>query len=107
MTVRKGRGPGEGGFGTERHTTINNNTTTVITKSKEVFQSSRNLTGDFEIDGYSSYEAMTDFVNGTYKITEGEMITDFNGYECVISSELATLNEIAVGSKITFKNRRR
>lgn len=103
----KGRGPGEGGFGTERHTTINNNTTTVITKSKEVFQSSRNLTGDFEIDGYSSYEAMTDFVNGTYKITEGEMITDFNGYECVISSELATLNEIEVGSKITFKNRRR
>lgn len=94
---------GENGGG-ERHTTINNNTTTVITKSKEVFQSSRNLTGDFEIDGYSSYEAMTDFVSGTYKITEGEMITDFNSYECVISSELATLNEITVGSKITFKN---
>lgn len=95
-----GRGPGGG----ERHTTINNNTTTVITKSKEVFQSMRNLTGDFEIDGYSSYDAMTDFVNGTYKVTEGEMITDFNSYECVISSELATLNEVTVGSKITFKN---
>lgn len=94
-----GRGPGG-----ERHTTINNNTTTVITKSKEIFQSSRNLTGDFEIDGYFSYEAMTDFVNGTYKITDGEMITDFNSYECVISSELATLNEITVGSKIVFKN---
>lgn len=52
-------------------------TTTVITKSKEIFQSSRNLTGDFEIDGYSSYDAMTDFVNGIYKITDGEMITDF------------------------------
>ncbi len=90
--------------GGERHTTINNNTTTVITKSKEIFQSSRNLTGDFEIDGYSSYDAMTDFVSGTYKITDGEMITDFNGYECVISSELATLNEVTVGSKITFKN---
>ena len=99
-----GRGPGEGGFGGERRTTINNNTTTVITRSKEIFQSSRNLTGDFEIDGYSSYDAMTDFVNGTYKITEGEMITDFNGYECVISSELAILNEITVGNKITFKN---
>lgn len=94
-----GRGPGG-----ERHTTINNNTTTVITKSKEVFQSSRNLTGDFEIDGYSSYEAMTDFVSGTYKITDGEMITDFESLECVISSELATLNEVTVGSKITFKN---
>ena len=98
---RIGKGTGTGG---ERHTTINNNTTTVITKSKEVFQSSRNLTGDFEIDGYSSYEAMTDFISGTYKITDGEMITDFESYECVISSELATLNEITVGSKITFKN---
>ena len=93
-----GRGPGG-----ERHTTINNNTTTVITKSKEVFQSARNLTGDFEIDGYSSYDAMTDFVNGTYKVTEGEMITNFDEYECVISSELATLNEVTVGSKITRK----
>lgn len=99
-----GRGPGGEFFGGERHTTINNNTTTVITKSKELFQSSRNLTGDFEIDGYSSYDAMTDFVNGTYKVTDGEMITDFNNYECVISSELATLNELTVGSKITFKN---
>lgn len=96
-----GMGKGPGG---ERHTTINNNTTTVITKSKEVFQSMRNLTGDFEIDGYSSYDAMTDFVNGTYKVTEGEMITGFDSYECVISSELATLNEVTVGSKITFKN---
>lgn len=98
-----GKGPGGAGGG-ERRTTINNNTTTVITKSKETFQSSRNFTGDFEIDGYSSYEAMTDFISGTYKITDGEMITDFNKYECVISSELATLNEVTVGSKITFKN---
>lgn len=98
-----GRGP-EGGFGGERHTTINNNTTTVITKSKEVFQSSRNLTGDFELDGYSSYDAMTDFVNGTYQVTEGEMISDFEGLECVVSSELAILNEITVGSNITLKN---
>ena len=96
------RGPGGASEG--RHTTINNNTTTVITKSKETFQSSRNLTGDFEIAGYSSYEAMTDFVNGTYQITQGEMITNFEEYECVISSELATLNEITVGSKITLNN---
>lgn len=93
-----GQGRGPGGF------VINNNTTTVITKSKEIFQSSRNLTGDFEIDGYSSYDAMTDFVSGKYKVTEGEMITDFNSYECVMSSELATLNEITVGSKITLQN---
>lgn len=88
----------------ERHTITENNTTTVITKSKEIFESSRNLTGDFELDGYSSYDAMTDFVSGTYKVTDGEMISDFNGYECVISSELATLNEIAVGDTISLKN---
>ena len=32
------------------------------------------------------------------------MISDFNSYECVISSELATLNEITAGDKITLKN---
>ncbi len=96
---------GSGGFaGGERHTVTNNNTTTVITRTKEVFQSSRNLTGDFELDGYSSYEAMTEFLNGTYKITEGEMINNFNENECVVSSELATLNEIKIGNKITLKN---
>ncbi len=92
------------GFRPERRTTINNNTTTVITKSKEIFQSSRNLTGDFVINGYSSYDAMTEFVSGKYKISEGEMITDFNLYECVISSELATLNQISVGNNIELKN---
>ena len=97
-------GMGRGGPGGERHTITNNNTTTVITKSKEVFQSSRNMTGDFEIDGYSSYDAMTDFVGGTYKVVEGEMISDFENLECVINSELATLNELSVGDTITLKN---
>lgn len=97
------KGP-SGGPGGERHTITNNNTTTIITKTKETFQSSRKLTGDFELDGYSSYDAMTEFVDGIYKIEEGEMITDFNAYECVISSELATLNEISVGNTITLKN---
>lgn len=95
------RGPMPGG---ERHTITNNNTTTIITKTKETFQSARNFTGDFELEGYSSYEAMTNFIEGSYQITEGEMISDFNAYECVISSELATLNEVTLGSQITFKN---
>ena len=99
-----GKGGMGGGQMAERHTITNNNTTTIITKSKEIFESSRNLTGDFEIDGYSSYDAMTNFVDGTYKITEGEMISDFGSYQCVISSELATLNEITVGNTITLKN---
>ena len=91
--------PGGGGF-----TMPQRNTTTIITKSKEIFESSRNLTGDFQLDGYSSYDAMTNFVNGTYQVTDGEMISDFSGYECVISNELATLNEVTVGSTITLKN---
>ena len=93
-----------GGNMGERHTMTEKNTTTVITKSKEQFESSRNLTGDFRLDGYSSYDAMTDFINGTYKITDGEMISDFSSYQCVISNELATLNGIAVGNTITLKN---
>lgn len=97
-----GRGPG--GPQDMGRSVINNNTTTVITKRKEKFESSRNLTGDFELDGYSSYDAMTDFVEGTYQVTEGEMIEDFENQECVISYELATLNDIAVGDTITLKN---
>lgn len=62
------------------------------------------MTGDFELDGYSSYSAMTDFVNGIYKVTDGEMISDFTSFECVVSEELATLNELTVGSTITLKN---
>ncbi len=98
----EGRGPRDAGG--DRHTIINNNTTTVITKSKETFQSDRNLTGDFEIAGYSSYDAMTEFVSGEYKVTDGEMISDFSNLECVISSELATLNEVSVGNTISLKN---
>jgi len=95
--------PGGGSMG-ERHTMTEKHTTTIITKSKEIFESSRNLTGDFQLDGYSSYDAMTNFVDGTYKVTDGEMISDFSGYQCVISNELAILNEVAVGSTVTLKN---
>ena len=103
-TQNSGMNRGPGGEANEKHTITNNNTTTVITKSKERFQSDRNLVGDFELDGYSSFEAMTDFVDGTYQVTEGEMVTDLSNYECVINSELATLNEISVGETITLKN---
>lgn len=82
----------------------NKNTTITITKSMETFQSNRNLTGDFKIEGYSSYDAMTNFIEGTYKIVSGEMISNFNEFECVISSELATLNNIEVNDVVKFKN---
>ena len=88
----------------DKQTSTSSNTTTVITKSKEKFESDKNLTGDFELDGYSSYDAMTEFTEGTSTITDGEMISDFNRFECVISSELATLNSVSVGDTITLKN---
>lgn len=95
---------GQGKPGGNRHTFTDRNTTTIITKSKEIFQSSRNLTGDFEVVGYSSYNAMEDFISGNYKVISGEMISDFSKFECVINSELASLNETEIGSVITLKN---
>lgn len=98
-----GKGGNNGGT-TQYHTNTNTNTTTIITKSKETFQNSRNLTGDYQIDGYSSYDGMTQFIDGSYIIEDGQMISDFEAFECVINSELATLNEISVGDTITLKN---
>lgn len=56
---------------------------------------------DFTVKGYSSFEAMTDFVEGNYKITDGEVSEDFDGNDCIINNELATVNDLAVGD--TFK----
>lgn len=85
-------------------TTINNYITTIITKTKQTIGSQKELTGDFKLDGYSSYDAMTKFIDGTYKVEEGEIISNFEDFECVISEELASLNEIKVGDTITLKN---
>ena len=57
---------------------------------------------DFTITGYNSYEAMSDFIEGSYTITDGEVSSDFTANNCVINSELATLNSIEVGDTITF-----
>jgi len=61
--------------------------------------------GDFTIIGYSSYNAMTNFVSGTSKITTGTMFDEnTSAMVCVISSELATLNSLKVGDKIVLAN---
>ena len=62
--------------------------------------------GDFSIVGYSSYSAMTDFMDGTATIVDGgtmfeEGTTD---YTCVISYELATYNSLEVGAEIIVCN---
>lgn len=73
-------------------------------EENEKIESKRNFEGDFKLIGYSSYEAMTEFVDGSYTIIEGEMISDFSNYECVISSELASLNEISIGDTVNLKD---
>lgn len=58
--------------------------------------------GDFTLVGYSSVSAMSDFISGKYTITSGKVSSDIESNTCVINSELATLNNIKVGDKITF-----
>ena len=61
--------------------------------------------GDATVVGYSSDNAMKDFLSGTSTITEGEMFDEGTSeYNCVISDELATYNEFSVGDTIVIVN---
>jgi len=61
--------------------------------------------GSFRVTGYSSTAAMTNFVNGTYKITSGAVFSDSDtSNDCVISDELASADSLKVGSTITLTN---
>lgn len=62
--------------------------------------------GDFSIVGYSSYAAMTDFINSTATVTSGSAFEEeTEEYQCMISLELATYNNnLAVGDTITIVN---
>lgn len=58
--------------------------------------------GDFTIEGYSSDEAMEQFVDGSCSITEGQIFDEGTSeMVCVVSSELAEYNSLAVGDVIT------
>lgn len=59
---------------------------------------------DFTITGYSSYDAMNEFLEGTYQITDGRVDSDFESNTCIINSELATMNNLKVGDTIILKN---
>lgn len=71
---------------------------------KERKDFSNQTEGDFNLLGYSSLSAMNDFIEGNYKIASGEVFTDFKSDSCLINKELATLNNISVGDKITIVN---
>ena len=77
--------------------------TTTTTKTEKIFNE-KAQNGAFSIKGYSSYEAMSDFINGNYTITDGEVSSDFESNGCVVSEELATLNEVKVGDTIKLVN---
>jgi putative ABC transport system permease protein len=53
---------------------------------------------DFKLVGYSSIEAMSEFINGKYTISSGKVSEEDN--TCVINSELASLNNLKVGDTI-------
>lgn len=60
---------------------------------------------DFTLVGYSGENAMTAFINGTATISDGAVFTEGSEeYECIISEELATYNELVVGDSITLLN---
>lgn len=80
-------------------TTTNKKTTT--TKTEKIFNEKAD-SGAFNLIGYNSLDDMKDFINGNYTITSGSVSDDFESDTCVISEELAALNKLEVGSKITI-----
>lgn len=61
--------------------------------------------GDFTMIGYSSDSAMTEFVNGSCSISDGSIFEEgTEELNCIISDELASYNDIAVGDTITIEN---
>ena len=62
---------------------------------------------DFTLNGYSSIDSMSEFINGTYTMTE---ITDdawdiaFSGNYVFINKELATYNSLSLNDKITLED---
>ena len=61
--------------------------------------------GDFSVTGYSSEEAMTKFISGTAKITDGALFDlSADDLNCLVSSELAAFNGLSVGDSIVLTN---
>lgn len=63
--------------------------------------------GDFTLIGYSSYDAMQEFVDEESTITQGELFEEeSNAFTCIINEELAALNDVAIGDTIELSNPR-
>lgn len=88
-------GRGQGGTRTEKSTT---------TKKTEKIFNEKAENGAFTLVGYDSFSSMSNFISGEYTITEGNVSSDFSSNSCVISEELATLNDLKVDDTITVIN---
>lgn len=63
------------------------------------------VSGDFTVIGYSGDNAMTLFIDGTASITDGKVFDEATkNYDCIISEELATFNNIKVGDSVEVSN---
>lgn len=72
-----------------------------------MFQESIGSSGksvDFTLMGYNQLSAMNEFLSGSYTISDGKVSEDFSANECMINEELATVNNLKVGSSITMVN---
>lgn len=57
----------------------------------------------FTLVGYSSDEAMSDFLDGNASIVDGKMFTESTtNNECILPSTLATYNDISINDTITL-----
>lgn len=60
---------------------------------------------DFQIIGYSSDSAMTDFVDGNASISDGAVFDEGTEQaQCIITDELAAYNDLGVGDNIVVTN---
>ncbi len=62
---------------------------------------------DFTLNGYSSVEAMSEFIEGTYEMVEIEdnaWDIAFNGNYVFINEEMASYNNLKLGDSITLKD---
>ena len=62
---------------------------------------------DFTLTGYSSKEAMSEFISGTYtmsEITDNAWDVAFNGNYVFINEELATFNDLKLNDKIKLED---
>lgn len=70
--------------------------------TEEVEESRYEVTPTFSLIGYNDYNAMTDFVDETKAITDGEIFDEEN--EVIISDSLAEENGLEVGDSFTINS---